>query len=234
MYFVIRIKNHLKKRLPPNSKCYALARWAYGKIFFPLQHSAWRRQDKPAAKPGPFNRRSELYMCSLFPKELLDFVIGTFRPASALDVGCGTGVSLEYFLQHGVDAVGLEGSDLAIKYSGVGQRIVKHDLSHPAELGRTFDFVWCHDVAEHIPEIAADTLVATICRHGRQVFFSAGIPGEAGQGHVNEQFPAYWIQKFKKLGFAPDPATDRVRHLKGAANALIFTRSTWALGQTPE
>jgi hypothetical protein len=32
--------------------------------------------------------------------------------------------------------------------------------------------------------------------------FSAAVPGQTGDGHVNEQWPDYWIDKFKQQGYS--------------------------------
>ena len=44
-------------------------------------------------------------------------------------------------------------------------------------------------------------LVATITKHGDAVLFSAAIPGQGGQDHLNEQWPEYWQKKFEVNGY---------------------------------
>ena len=44
-----------------------------------------------------FMLEEEMPMCSIFPKEILDLTLELFHPYSVLDVGCGTGISLDYF-----------------------------------------------------------------------------------------------------------------------------------------
>jgi hypothetical protein len=36
---------------------------------------------------------------------------------------------------------------------------------------------------------------------GNVVIFGAAIPGQGGTGHINEQWPEYWIDKFSDNGF---------------------------------
>ncbi len=57
------------------------------------------------------------------------------------------------------------------------------------------------EVAEHIPEQAADTFIDSLTRHGRLILFSAATPGQGGEHHVNEQPPRYWQAKFAARGF---------------------------------
>ena len=64
---------------------------------------------------------SELWMASSQPVPLLEAVIGRWGPQSFLDVGCGTGKTLEYVASKGLDCLGLEGSSAAIEASSVKQ-----------------------------------------------------------------------------------------------------------------
>ncbi len=53
-------------------------------------------------------------MCSLLPIHAIKTALDYYKPLTVLDVGCGTGKALDLFLKHGIDAIGLEGSTLAI------------------------------------------------------------------------------------------------------------------------
>jgi hypothetical protein len=57
------------------------------------------------------------------------------------------------------------------------------------------------EVAEHLPESSADTFIESLVAHGDVILFSAAVPGQGGQHHINEQWPEYWQQKFAKHGF---------------------------------
>jgi hypothetical protein len=75
------------------------------------------------------------------------------------------------------------------------------DLSQPLDLGRKFDLVQSLEVAEHLPHAKAATFVETLTRHGDVVLFSAAVPHQGGEHHVNEQPPEYWRQLFKAHGY---------------------------------
>lgn len=180
---------------------------------------------------GIFHGEEELWMCSLFPQKIIDELIARFQPRSVLDVGCGTGKSLEYFVQRGIDTVGIEGSALAISKSPHRDRMHCLNLNEPIDLQRQFDLVWSFEVAEHIHPRYADTLVDTLARHGDVVAVSAATPGQGGEGHLNEQPPEYWIEKFRERGFAYEAElTTRLRGLeeRHAENMLVFTRKSAA------
>ena len=57
------------------------------------------------------------------------------------------------------------------------------------------------EVAEHLPETAAAGFVASLCRHADVVLFSAAIPAQGGDNHINEQWQSYWAKLFAQEGF---------------------------------
>ena len=123
---------------------------------------------------------------------------------SALDVGCGIGAWLRALRDRNVaDLTGVDGpwvpeGSLLIE----GNQFCARDLTQPIELSRRFDLVICLEVAEHLPATVADRLVGSLCAHGDVVLFSAAIPGQGGTGHINEQWPEYWVGRFRREGMA--------------------------------
>lgn len=178
---------------------------------------------------GVFHGENDLWMCSLFPQKIIDEVLERFPARSVLDVGCGTGKSLEYFVERGLDAIGIEGSALAISKSPLKGRMRCLNFNEPIDLGRKFDLVWSFEVAEHIHPRYADCFLATLVGHGDRVVISAATPGQGGEGHLNEQPPEYWIEKFRALGFAHDAETTaKLRSLeeRHSENMLVFHRAS--------
>jgi 2-polyprenyl-3-methyl-5-hydroxy-6-metoxy-1,4-benzoquinol methylase len=129
------------------------------------------------------------------------------QPESLLDVGCAEGALVQWAQRVGITAVGL---DLAVPEH---PSLLTADLRKPVTLGRTFQWVLCWEVAEHLPESAADTLCDTLVRHlapGGRLIFTAARPGQRGPGHINCQKPAYWIAKLAERGalWAEGPTID--------------------------
>jgi SAM-dependent methyltransferase len=133
---------------------------------------------------------------------LVPLVLELTEAKSVLDVGCGTGTWLALCRGLGVeDVMGVDGpwvdpAQLLIPAA----RFRHHDLQQPLDLGRRFDLVISLEVAEHVPEPLADAFVTSLTRHADAVMFSAAIPFQGGTGHVNEQWPAYWAEKFAARG----------------------------------
>lgn len=124
-------------------------------------------------------------------------------PASIVDVGCGDGAWLSVFAErgvsdhHGIDGPWVNPDRLAI----ARDRFTRADLASPPALGRRFDLALSLEVAEHLPASAADGFIASLVRLAPVVVFSAAIPGQGGTGHVNEQWPDHWADRFSAHGY---------------------------------
>ncbi|MCS5489022.1 class I SAM-dependent methyltransferase [Algoriphagus limi] len=139
------------------------------------------------------------------PDLILPIVFDFFSPNSILDIGCGIGTWLSVAKKLGFrDVKGVDGDYVDRKLLGkylIDEEFVSHDLTQPIDLGKKFDLCICLEVAEHLPESAADTLVECLKRHSEIILFSAAIPGQGGQNHLNEQWPVYWAEKFSKHSY---------------------------------
>lgn len=176
-------------------------------------------------------------------RAILEFLFRHHRPRSIVDFGCGVGTWLRAAGELGVDDVlGLDGEyvDRRLLQIPAG-RFRPTDLARPVpRLGRRFDLAMSLEVAEHLPAARADGFVADVASAADVVLFSAAIPGQGGNGHVNERFPSYWIARFSALGFR---CYDAIRpEFWGRAdvevwyrqNALVFARTLELPGLRPE
>lgn len=125
------------------------------------------------------------------------------QPESVLDVGCGIGTWLKVLNEFGVsEFLGVDSKYVDRSMLEIDEtNFIEHDLSTSLNLGKHFDLVISLEVAEHLPEHAADIFVKTLIRHGKIILFSAAIPGQGGQNHINEQWPSYWREKFAFHGY---------------------------------
>lgn len=153
------------------------------------------------------------------------------RPRSVVDVGCGEGVWLTAALQLGIeDAWGIDGPWVDRGRLPIpSEHFIVADLSATGSIEPPrVDLAICLETAEHLPEQAARPLVALLAAAAPVVLFSAAIPGQAGTGHVNEQWPDYWSRLFAERGFAAsDPIRPRLWRNPGVdwwylQNTLVF------------
>lgn len=136
---------------------------------------------------------------------VLPHVFKFIQPKSVYDVGCGVGTWLRASKQLGVETViGIDGSHIGL--SGLlidpsefrAENLQESRLSLPLKA----DLAISLEVGEHLREERADSFVEDIAGLSDNILFSAAIPYQGGEGHVNEQFPSYWIPKFAKHGFS--------------------------------
>lgn len=133
-----------------------------------------------------------------------------FLPSTLLDVGCGPGAWLRAALDSGVsEVVGIDGADIPSDRLLVPEEHFRWmNLATPIELDTRFEMVTCLEVAEHLAERDAGTLIDTLVHHSDRIYFSAACPGQLGQNHLNCQWPAWWQRMFNDRGYCCD---DQVR-----------------------
>lgn len=130
------------------------------------------------------------------------------QPRSVVDIGSGRGLWLAVFKEAGViDIFGVDGDYVAPDKLHIPADSFKAaDLTKPLELDRTFDLAICLEMAEHVPHEVSEILIAGLTRLAPVILFSAAIPLQGGSHHVNEQWPAYWKERFARHGYVPiDP-----------------------------
>lgn len=131
------------------------------------------------------------------------FQLGGSPPQSVVDVGCGLGAWLHIFEKQGItnilgiDDIGANVSELYIRK----EQFLAHNLAEQITLNTKFDLALCLEVAEHLPENKADNIVSSLVNLADILIFSAAIPLQGGQGHLNEQWHTYWQEKFEKYNF---------------------------------
>jgi hypothetical protein len=136
-------------------------------------------------------------------REMVPYFISLLKPQSVADVGCGIGSWLKVFEENGItDILGIDGDyvNKDLLYIRKDQ-LMTTDLEKPVSITRKFDLVMSLEVAEHLKPEVAETFVETLVGLGDVIVFSAAIPQQGGQNHLNEQWPTYWRDIFRKHGY---------------------------------
>jgi SAM-dependent methyltransferase len=157
-----------------------------------------------------------------------------FPVTSVLDVGCGRGVWLSEWQNAGVfDVLGIDGPYVNQDNLAIPQDLFRsRDLIAGFDLARQFDLVQSLEVAEHLPEASARGFVESLTRHGDIILFSAAVPGQGGEHHVNEQPLQYWRDLFGEFGYTafdairPHVAADRQVEPWYRFNSIIYANAS--------
>lgn len=133
---------------------------------------------------------------------IVPIIIHLFNPMSVIDVGCGRGVWLSVCRKYDIDVFGIDGDyinkdNLAIPKAN----FVEKNLALDVDFDRRFDLALCLEVAEHLPMERSESFIDFLVSLAPVVVFSAAIPGQTGRNHINEQWPEFWIDIFKKKNY---------------------------------
>ena len=139
------------------------------------------------------------------PNIIVPVVMKLLQPKSVVDVGCGIGTFLHVFKREGVqDILGLDGpwvdQKLLAKYIKP-EEFIECDLGKDFSLDKAYDLVVSLEVAEHLAPSAAEAFVKNLVKAGNVILFSAAIPLQRGQNHLNEQWLSWWETKFSKHNY---------------------------------
>ena len=136
-------------------------------------------------------------------REIVPLVIELIRPQSVIDLGCGSGIWLSVFREHGIqDYFGIDGNWIDKKMLEIPEeQFLSFDLKNPFQMDRQFDLVMSMEVVEHLPSQCAEIFVESLVRLAPVILFSAAIPLQGGTDHVNEQWPEYWVRYFDEKGY---------------------------------
>ena len=163
-------------------------------------------------------------------------------PKTLLDLGCGNGHLCKLAAKLGVLSVGIDIALDGRQDHGLW-RLGEFDLTQRLEIldlwgdlgdGR-FDCVISWETGEHLPLAAADTYVDNIVRHvGKNLLFTAAIPGQGGDGHINCQPHKWWREKFQARGLVY--LAEHTQHLRetwrwSTANCIWYPQNIQVFGR---
>jgi hypothetical protein len=110
---------------------------------------------------------------------------------------------LRAFERHGVtDYLGYDGAHIPEDMLRIPRsRFRAVDLQRISRLDRRFDIACSLEVAEHLSADCAENFVGLLVGAAPVVLFSAAIPNQGGDGHINLRWQSYWCELFARHGY---------------------------------
>ena len=138
---------------------------------------------------------------------IVTHVMNLLHPTSVSDFGCGKGQFLNAFKNSGVSTVhGYDGpwAKEPSRENLDEQEFTCVDFEQAAQIHpQKTDVALSLEVAEHLSATSARDFIRLLCESSDVIIFSAALPLQGGQGHINEQPLSYWSDLFKTEGYMP-------------------------------
>ncbi|QOJ30187.1 MAG: class I SAM-dependent methyltransferase [Ignavibacteriales bacterium] len=139
------------------------------------------------------------------PRRIVNHILPQINCQSVVDVGCGLGTFLRVFKEMGVNQIlGIDGNwckkDLLFENISKDE-FLELDLEKNIQLNKTFDLAISLEVAEHLSSERAESFIKDLCSLSNTILFSAAVPFQGGDHHLNEKPLSYWIKEFNKNGY---------------------------------
>ena len=133
---------------------------------------------------------------------IVPLILDRYKINSVVDVGCGIGTWLSVFGRYAIEYIGIDGDYVDRSLLCINEDDFKClDLNNKFSLNKKYDLAICLEVAEHLEIKSAPLFIECLCNLSDLVIFSAAIPLQGGQNHLNEQYPWYWLSIFESLGY---------------------------------
>jgi SAM-dependent methyltransferase len=131
-------------------------------------------------------------------------IVAQLNPRTVLDAGCAKGFLVAALRERGVDAVGFDLSEFAVRDAPASARphVRVGSLTEPIE--GTYDLVTCVEVIEHLDPADAHTAVANLAAASDRLLLSSTPADRDEPTHVNVQPPERWSQLLAAHGMFRD------------------------------
>ena len=196
--------NQVYRRLPEPAR-----RWAVERSPAPvrqLRHRVVSRLERGADADEIYDGRyydevvDPLMATSAGP--IADSIACEFSAGSVIDVGCGSGALMLALERLGIRSLGFDRSSASLERCAArGLTVRRLDIMRDPFPSDRADLVVSTEVAEHLPEAAADRFVDLLTTLAPRALVTAALPGSGGKDHVNEQPNEYWAAKFAARGW---------------------------------
>jgi SAM-dependent methyltransferase len=172
-------------------------------------------------------------------RSIAESIVQQYSPQSVIEVGCGNGDLSRELAMMGVDVFALDGyadprfsADEKITFKKVDFNDTFALKNHVATLAKKFDVAICLEVAEHLDPSVSSVLIEVLTSVADVVIFSAAVPGQGGDGHINCRPREFWHDLFSKHNFkVVDTIREKLKEKDGVAtwyrlNILDYARKS--------
>ena len=171
------------------------------------------------------------YNCA---KLILPILFKYYKPNSIIDVGCGIGSWLKAGYElgvnniNGIDCNNIDNEHLLVSRNNI--RILNLETNNNINNER-YDLAISLEVAEHLDVKYSEHFIKTLTTYSDVILFSAAIPYQKGEHHVNCQPPQFWCDIFLQYGYTCFDFRNEIKHLwyelttPYSQNILLFAKS---------
>jgi hypothetical protein len=152
-----------------------------------------------------------------FDEPLANALLPVFKNSEigVFDFGCGKGKYVEKIVSSGIRCFGYDGNP----DTGKAKHCYTQDLTIPFEHTHPMDWTLCLEVGEHIPKELTKQFISNLkASFSKGIVISWAIPGQGGDGHVNELPNEEVIKMFSEYNY--DAKTSQM--LRDAASLWWF------------
>ena len=145
---------------------------------------------------GNYNYRSA--------KIILPIIFKYYKPNSIIDIGCGIGTWLRAAFELGITNIkGIDCNEISEDFLLVPRKYISIDdlENHENKDNKKYDLAISVEVAEHLDNSVSEHFIKTLISYSNIIIFSAAIPYQGGEHHINCQTPEFWYNIFNKYGY---------------------------------
>ncbi|WP_407525573.1 methyltransferase domain-containing protein [Lacibacter sp. MH-610] len=159
---------------------------------------------------------TDYYHSGYFSSSIFDYdyaaiaetIIKGYQPKRIIDFGCGTGDLAKAFASRGVTVEAIDGYSTPdfSAYSNI--HFTKVDLNNTVatqhfleQFDGKFDLAISIEVAEHLNPAVSSSFIEWMTSMADVIVFSAAVPSQDGDGHINCRSRSDWYQFIKQDNF---------------------------------
>jgi len=132
------------------------------------------------------------------PQQIVPEILKYFKIRTVIDMWWWIWAFTKVFLDNGIDAICVDWPWVNKNNLYIDEKyFIERDFEQYNVFWKKYDLAFSLEVAEHLQEKSAKNFVKTLCNCADYVIFSAAVPYQWWQNHINEQSPEYWKTLFE-------------------------------------